>query len=241
MNDDTRAAALAWAKEQFPREACGLIVVARGRERFWKCRNISMLAADQFILSPIDYAEAERAGEVVGVFHSHINLPPTASDADRASCEATGVRWHIVGLPTAEWSEIAPCGFQAPLVGRVHAWNALDCWTLVRDWYLRTWGIELISVPRWPNFWKDGIDILGDNVHAAGFRDIPDGAKIEIGDVILCQTGDSPFPNHVGVMIGGGLVLHHAENRLSSRDVYGGWIQKHTVRIVRHANRPTSW
>jgi proteasome lid subunit RPN8/RPN11 len=241
MNQQSRADALAWAEEQFPLEACGLIVVVEGTETFWKCRNISSLAGDQFILSPQDYAAAETAGEVIGVFHSHINLPPTPSDADRASCEATGLRWHIVGLPTGAWAELEPCGFKAPLVGRVHAWNSLDCWTLVKDWYQATWGIGLISVPRWPNFWRDGIDILGDNVQAAGFRDLTENEKIETGDVLLFQTADSPFPNHVGVMISGDTLLHHAENRLSSRDVYGGWFKKHTVRVVRHENRPTSW
>jgi cell wall-associated NlpC family hydrolase len=100
--------------------------------------------------------------------------------------------------------------------------------------------MDLISVPRWPDFWRDGLDLLGDNVAAAGFVDLAEHETLEFGDVLLFQTGDSRFPNHVGVMIDRGLVLHHAENRLSSRDVYGGWLKKHTVRIVRHANRPAA-
>lgn len=240
MNEQTQTAALEHAKTQFPREACGLVIVTKGKERFWPCRNISKRAHDQFIMCPRDYAQAELAGEILEVFHSHINIPPTPSDADRAACEATGLRWHIVSLPTEAWSSLTPCGFRAPLCGRVHAWNSLDCWTLVQDWYSDTWAISLPAPNRWPDYWLDGVDILNDNVEAFGFRDIPEDAKIEVGDVLLFQTGDSAFPNHVGVMIENGMILHHAENRLSSRDVYGGWLKKHTVRVVRYENRPAS-
>jgi proteasome lid subunit RPN8/RPN11 len=236
MNEDTRSAALAYAQAEFPREACGLVVVVKGKERFWPCRNISDLGGDQFIMDPEDYAAAEREGEIVAIFHSHVNLPPLPSEADKVACEATGLKWYIVGIPNLMWAEFEPTGYEAPLVGRVHCWGTLDCWTIVRDWYRRERGIELINLPRAPNFWKRGENILGDNYKRAGFVAVPEDEPLEVGDVILMQTGDSPFPNHVALYIGDDIILHHAENRLSSRDVYGGWYKKHTVKVVRYAN-----
>lgn len=239
MNEDTRAAALEHGKAEFPREACGLVVVVRGKERYWPCRNISPVADDQFALDPEDYAAAEQAGEITALVHTHINLPPIPSEADLVSCEATGLKWHILSLPTEAWHEFEPSGYEAPLVGRVHCWGSLDCWTIVYDWYQRERGITLLNVPRMKDFWKDGTDILGSNYVNAGFRALTEDEALELGDVILMQTGDSVVPNHVALYIGDDQILHHAEGRLSSRDVYGGWFKKHTVKVVRYEGDPS--
>ena len=53
------------ALEESPRD--GLVVVVKGRERYWRCENLSN-DGDFFVLSPDDYADAEEAGEVTAVF-----------------------------------------------------------------------------------------------------------------------------------------------------------------------------
>lgn len=239
MKTETRDAALEHAKAQFPKEACGLVVVVRGKERYWPCQNISEDPRDHFMMDPNDYSEASLAGEITGIVHSHIYIPPTPSEPDLVACEATGLKWYIVSLPNETWAECAPCGYEAPLVGREHCWGTLDCWTLVRDWYRQERGVELINLPRTRDFWRDGTDLLGGNFVKAGFRLLSEEEQLEEGDVILMQTGDSTVANHVALYLGDDLILHHAEGRLSSRDVYGGWYKKHTVKVVRYANDPS--
>jgi cell wall-associated NlpC family hydrolase len=69
----------------------------------------------------------------------------------------------------------------------------------------------------------------------AGFVGIKDGEQPEVGDIILMQIrSNNGVPNHAGIYIGDGLMLHHLYGRLSSRDVYGGYFQEVTRKILRY-------
>ena len=79
--------ALKHAEKDAPHEACGLLTVYKGKEKYFPCKNIAEEAGHQFIIDPDDWVKAEDAGEVIAVFHSHPNHPPTPGQADLASCE----------------------------------------------------------------------------------------------------------------------------------------------------------
>lgn len=240
ISEETQAAILDHAKAEYPKECCGVVAIVRGRDRYFPCENVSPDPQNQFTLNPDDFASADDEGEITHIVHSHIHIPPTPSEADRAACEATGLPWIIVNPQTEEWGGCEPCGYEAPLVGRQHVWGVMDCWTIVRDWYKRERSIDLMNVPRSKNFWKAGENPLGNNWRAAGFRRLDEDEELEIGDVILMQSGDSDVPNHVALYLGEDEIIHHMEGRLSSRDVYGGWYRKHTVMVVRYAKDHSS-
>lgn len=232
IDDAIKAAALAHARQDDPREACGLVVVARGRQRYWLCRNAIETAedgdpSDMFILDPDDYQAAEDAGEVVAVVHSHPVTPPGPHDDDRAACEASGLPWLIVNPKTEQWAECEPSGFRAPLVGRRWIWGVHDCWTLVRDWYRDERNIELpdFDRPTTPAEFEAS-PLFAQHWAAAGFVEI-DPADLQEGDVVLMAIRNQQL-NHVGVYLGEQQLLHHVRGRLSSRDQYGGWLQKCT-------------
>ena len=234
MTFEWKAKALEHAKAEYPHEACGLVVVIKGRERYWPCENLTK-ELEQFYLSPDDYAKADDAGEIIAVVHSHPTTKPIPSESDLISLEATELPWYIVSTQTGEWSDaIHPTGYKAPLIGRRWHWNVSDCWTLVRDWYLEN-GLQVrdFNRPATPELFEQE-PLFESSFEAAGFYKVP-REEIQYGDGVLMAIGSKKL-NHVGVYIGDQLLLHHARRRLSSRDLYGGWLQKATGLVVRHPN-----
>lgn len=231
MTPQTRDAICGHALRAYPAESCGLVVIAKGRERYVPCRNMATTASEHFVLAAEDYATAEDYGEVAAVVHSHPDASSRPSEGDRVACEQSGLPWIIVsvmpggaGPSVADVFEMAPEGYTAPLVGRPFQHGILDCWGLCRDWYARTWGLMLPSPHRPDNWWDDGhSDLYGDTaLRAAGF--LPATDPWRAGDLILMQVhSKNDVPNHAAIYLGDGWMLHHFYGRLSSRDRWGGY------------------
>lgn len=233
MERDTLQAIRVHAERDYPREACGLIVVVDGRERYVPCRNVAE-GSEHFILPPEDYAAAEDMGDIVAVVHSHPDVPAMPSEADLVACEASGLAWHILSWPADDLRTIEPSGYQAPLVGRQFSHGVLDCYTLIRDWYQRERSIELPDFERRDDWWQKGDDLYMRHYAEAGFVAVSQDAPELPGDVILMQLR-AKVPNHAGIYLGDGQMLHHLHGRLSSRDVYGGYWREITRCVLRYA------
>lgn len=225
MRPETFAAWLDHARSTEARESCGLVVVRDGVESYLPCRNIHPAPEKAFLLDAAELIAAEQCGEITAYCHSHPRLGPAPSDADRTGCEASGKPWLIIHPESGEWARIDPEGYEAPLVGRQWCYGVLDCATLAQDWYRRERGITLHDFPRNGYWWERGEDRYREILPAAGFGLVD---QPEDGDILLFQVGGkAKTPNHIGIYLGGE-VLHHLQDRLSSRDLFGGyWLEKH--------------
>lgn len=222
-------------KADCSKESCGLVVIIKGRERYWPCKNLSA-DKEQFVLDPLDWAAAEDAGEIMAVVHSHPFSSVQPSQADLISCEKSQLPWHIYAPHADQWHEFKPSGYKAPLIGRKWVWAISDCWTLVRDWYQEEWQLELPDWERPVSFAEFEAAPMFDGCwESAGFVEV-ELKDMQPGDALLMALENSKL-NHCAIYLGDQLILHHVRGRLSSRDLYGGYYLKSTGRVLRHGSR----
>ena len=107
------------------------------------------------------------------------------------------------------------------LVGRVFIHGVTDCYGLIRSWYWQERHVKLPEFPRDHEWWKDGGNLYEEGFGPAGFR-IVAAQDAVTGDVALINFR-SKVPNHGGVLLDGGLLLHHLMGRKSVREPVGRW------------------
>ena len=230
LNEMTKKQICDHALAQYPKESCGLIINLSGKPRFKPCKNISEDNRN-FVLDPEDYVRCELEGDIIAVVHSHCDISPNPSQADLVGCEKTGVPWIILSVPSMSWRCVQPSGYQAPLIGRCFVHGVLDCYSLVRDWYRQEMKINLPDFNREDFWWQKGQNLYLENFEKVGFKKIE--GPLQTGDAILMQIS-SPVPNHAAIYLGRDKIIHHVQNRLSCRDIYGGFWKKNTSMFLRY-------
>lgn len=232
LNDDIKQKIIDHAEKVYPRECCGVIIENAGKHVYYPCRNVAE-NDNQFVIDPKDYLVASNLGTIVAIVHSHPDATPKPSQADMAACEKTNLPWFIVGYPNKMWNCVEPSGYKPPLIGRSWEHGILDCYTIIKDWYEYEKGISIPDFDRRDEWWKKGENLYRENFAKAGFYRLEPGTTKEVGDVILMQI-KSNVPNHGAIYLGNNQVLHHLFNRLSCREVYGGYFKKHTSDVLRY-------
>ena len=101
LEQECRLKAEAHAYEEFPKEACGLIVSGA----YFPCVNIADHPELDFVLNPVDYLKAMQTGEIEAVVHSHPK-GGGPSDFDLKSCKQTKLRWYVFSVPDSTWEVI---------------------------------------------------------------------------------------------------------------------------------------
>ena len=225
--------ALEHAKQEDPKESCGLLLNIRGKEEYFPCRNLSMTAHQCFIIDPEDYVRADNTGDITAIVHSHPVTPAVASEADKISCEESNLPWHIVNPKTETWGYYEPCGYKPDLIGQPWVWGVSDCWSLVRRYYKEKLNIELRDWER-PTTPEEFINnpMFERCAEATGFRELRNDEKLENGDLLFMSILANGL-NHVAIFLDGD-VLHHLTDRLSCKEPYNQWLQKCTGKRLRY-------
>ena len=219
------------AKKHEGEEACGLI--AGGK--FWPCENIHSSPSENFAIDARAYAKLEPLG-IEAIFHSHPGFNDQFSKHDIASCKQTNLPWFLYCNGTNSWQEMDPTG-ASPYLGRPWIYGVYDCYGLCRDYYSREFNIALDDFDRGSEFeWESSEWCMFEkNFAGQGFVEVESKKNIIKGDILLMQL-QSSFPNHVGFIHSPSenIFYQHLLGRLSEANIYGGYWQKNTVKLLRH-------
>lgn len=243
LEDAVVAGMFEHAAQDYPREACGLVLLVDGQQMYVPCTNAAE-GNDQFTIDAKDFARAEDLGEVLAIYHSHPDTDSKPSMADRVSCELHGYPWVIVSHPGGGLHTFEPCGYIAPLLGRGFFHGLLDCWSACRDFYSREMGIEFPNYARQDAWWEHTDESMyATNAEEAGFVRLPNDVELQRGDMLVMRIGRTRCANHAGVYMGtdpnlisepspavggqGPFFFHHMYGRSSERLIYGGnWVER---------------
>lgn len=232
------------AQARYPNEACGFIVAKGKKSIAIEMPNEAINPTEEFLMNPSAWIDAEEQGEILAIWHTHTDYPPTPTEADLTGCETSGLPWLLMsvykrpsGFELSRLVTFSPNGHEQPLIGRPYVYGSFDCWSLVVDYLKRQHGIELgNNYPRLKDFWLNDETNFFDKCFAAeNLTQVDD--ELQEGDVLMFQTDASGHANHVGVYIGEDKILHHIAGRLSTIDIYGGYWKKHTIRHLRHGSK----
>jgi len=218
------------AQASYPAEACGLIVQVGHGQRYVPCRNSHPEPTEHFEIAPQDYADAEDAGQVLAVVHSHPDATSRPSKLDRAQCDAMGLPWYILSWPENDLRRVEPDVWPRPLIGRHYIYGMQDCYSIVQDWYQQERGIHLGRPETADGWWKRGENMILEHYESLGFRRCDD---LHAGAVIIMQVS-SDIVNHCALYTGDGTMIHHMPGRLSESSPYGGYWQERTHAILEY-------
>lgn len=215
-----------------PQESCGVLIrIGEGLE-YISCLN-KYPSINNFILDPLDYANAEDRGEVVAIVHSHVTQGTKLSNVDIACMRKDTIPWIVYSVVLDNFEYHEPDTSIPEYLERDYIFGVQDCYTIIQDYYKQEYSIDIPSNPN-----QDPLDPkLGQGLYSQfeqyGFTEIP-VKDLKKGDCIIMCIGRSSEPTHAGIYLGENVILHHPAGRLSSRDIFGGYWLKNTWKCVRH-------
>lgn len=221
MTPELLSLVLAHARAEYPHESCGLFVWdGTCKAAYRPCRNIA--SEGEFEIHPVDWAESEDHGRIIGVVHSHPSGRVAPSTEDKAGCLRSQLPWWIV-TPEGDWLRMTNA---LPLQGRVYAWGVQDCYSILQDWF----SFRGITLPDYLRDPEDGEDHYRTHFTECGFQAV--NADRQVGDVLFFGNPT----HHAGVYVGEGRFLHHRGKQLSRVEMLDGyWQREHSLTVRRMA------
>lgn len=121
-----------------------------------------------------------------------------------------------------------------PYTGRPFIHRTWDCFTLLKDYFSREFGIEMPPVSYYDEWWKKGDDFYMELSGVAGFYPV---TKLQKYDVIAMRLNSYVF-NHSAIYLGDNKILHHVGGKFSCIEPIRPAYMKSIFGYFRHKDLP---
>lgn len=227
------------AQDEYPNECCGFVIGGELGPEYLRCRNVAKDPSNAFEFSPEDSRLAV-TGAVKAVVHSHVNGTPFPSEGDQRGQIATGLPWGIVNVNKGGAADPFWWGgdWDIPYVGRRWKHVSRDCFSLLRDFYRREFGIK---VPQIVYSFLSHEETPVHRYEELGFYNLEIKSREELftkirrGDALLMSYSHRQklICDHIGIFNGNAGVLHHRYGHPSQHEPLYSLLGV-LVAVVRH-------
>lgn len=218
-------------KEAYPKEACGVVGIVKGKKRWFPCKNVAQTDED-FVMCSEDWFRIRQQADVLAIVHSHPDASNEASKNDINNCNALQIPYWIFSYPDMDLNKVAPETVQNTLIGREYAFGVRDCFEASRDWLIEKANITIPArAPFEDDWWEKDLDYFTEErIRGWNLVKVDEAQKHDV----LVFSVEAEVGNHCGVYLGDDVFFHHAVNRLSCREsLYPFWV-KHLIGIYRY-------
>ena len=207
----------------FPnQEVCGLFVFCKfDGAKIVTLNNIHKDPENFFKIDPKDFIRLHKSFKILAIYHSHTDVSSNPSVYDKKMSKSLALPFYIYSLRDDDFYLHIPETYQPELKGRVYVEDVLNCGIFVKNYYEQKFNVK------WN--WSDSFleienkslmnDKIVNAIKSSGFKEAKK-RDIKKHDLILFKGYPSNNYFHLGVYEGSGNFSHHAENTLSTTEVF---------------------
>jgi len=230
------------AREESPRECCGVLVSTNKGTEAHPCVNTSSLPESNFRVSPRDYIKFSNYGKIEAIYHSHPSGKGGFSLGDQQNYTVNKERFILYNIESDEFFDSLEEG-ASPYLGRDFELGKTDCINIVIDYYLNELKIKSNYDECWPGpkhyIKKNGSSNVKKVVRSIekvwSVGRIKKSETPRKHDVILYKADGirSEVGLHLGVCIGHGKIIIQPVDKKSCLVDYESLVKKKTIMIFR--------
>ena len=97
---------------EYPKEACGLLVLDQGFEKFISMTNKAEEPLSEFTFEPKEYINVLLNYEIKTIVHSHPDSTPEPSEHDIMACNMIDIPYLIISYPNVDSFIMNPGDFK---------------------------------------------------------------------------------------------------------------------------------